>query len=143
MNIQMTVKEELLDLVALKDTTRGIDIKNSLDTILSNTWIPPNNLVSQPDGEPTMICKNISHVGLLKTDPQIPDFLSINCIIHRKLMIAKYFKYKNVIKIVLKIVKVQRTIGNSKFFLKRWISEIFQMTYLFIVFSDGYPHIMS
>ena len=40
------MKEELLDLIALKDTTYGIDIKNSLDTILSNTGIPLNNLVS-------------------------------------------------------------------------------------------------
>ena len=59
LSADVTVKEELLDLIALKDTTRGINFKNSLDTILSNTGIPLNNLVSVvTDGAPAMIGKN-------------------------------------------------------------------------------------
>ena len=59
------MKEELLDLVALKDTTHGIDIKNSLDTMLSNTGIPLNNLVSVATiVAPILIGKNMGLVGL-------------------------------------------------------------------------------
>lgn len=36
----VTVKEELLNLVALKDTTWGIDFKNAIDRILKDADIP-------------------------------------------------------------------------------------------------------
>jgi hypothetical protein len=50
------VKEEVLDLVALKETTRGVDIKNSLDRALTNADIPLNKLVSvATDGTPAMV----------------------------------------------------------------------------------------
>ena len=64
------------------------------------------------DSAPVMIGKNIGLVGLLKIDPKIPDFLFIHCIIHCQHLIVKYFKYENVIKIVLKIVNYIR--ANSK-----------------------------
>ena len=121
----VTVKEELLDLIALKDTTRGIDFKNSLDTVLSNTGIPLNNLVSvATDGAPAMIGKNIGLVGLLKTDPKIPDFLSIHCIIHREYLVAKYFKYENVIKIVLKIVNYIRASSKNHRKFKNFLEDL-------------------
>ena len=45
-NFDLVVKEELLDLIALKESTRGVDIKNSLDTTLTNAEVPPNRHVS-------------------------------------------------------------------------------------------------
>ena len=40
------VKEELLDLVELNDTTCGVDIKDSLETVLVKANAPINKLVS-------------------------------------------------------------------------------------------------
>jgi hypothetical protein len=37
------VKEELLDLIALKDTTRGSDIKGALDVALGKAFVPIKN----------------------------------------------------------------------------------------------------
>ena len=40
------VKEELLDLVALQESTRGVDIKNALDSIMKTFDVSLNKLVS-------------------------------------------------------------------------------------------------
>ena len=42
----VVVKKELLDLIALKETTRGVDIKKALDKILIKAKIPLNKFVS-------------------------------------------------------------------------------------------------
>lgn len=105
-----TIKEELLDLVALKDTTRGIDVKNALDTILENFDVPLNNLVSiATDGAPAMQGKNIGLIGLLKSDSRFPQFLPVHCIIHREHLIAKHFNFEDVMKTVLHIVNFIRS----------------------------------
>ena len=50
-----TIKEELLDLVIMREATRGIDIKNALDKALARANVPPNKLVSvATDGAPAM-----------------------------------------------------------------------------------------
>ena len=52
----VVVKEELLDLIALKETTRGVDIKKALDKILMKAEIPLNKFVSvATDGAPAMM----------------------------------------------------------------------------------------
>ena len=38
----LTIKEELLDLVAIRETTRGVDIKNALDEALTRFHVPLN-----------------------------------------------------------------------------------------------------
>jgi hypothetical protein len=49
------VKEELLDLIALKDTTRGSDIKGALDVVLGKAFVPIKKIVSiATDGAPAM-----------------------------------------------------------------------------------------
>ena len=40
------IKEELLDLVIMKEITRGIDIKNAFDKALTRANVLPNKLVS-------------------------------------------------------------------------------------------------
>ena len=54
------VKEELLDLVALQESTRGVDIKNALDSIMKTFDMPLNKLVSIATvGTPAMLGKKI------------------------------------------------------------------------------------
>lgn len=42
----VTVKEEVLALMALKETTRGVEHKNVPDRTLTNADVPLNNLVN-------------------------------------------------------------------------------------------------
>ncbi|XP_047138990.1 general transcription factor II-I repeat domain-containing protein 2A-like [Hydra vulgaris] len=70
------VKEELLDLVELKDTTRGVDIKEALDKALLKANVPINKLVSvATDGASAMAGKHLGLIGLLKSDPKYPEFI--------------------------------------------------------------------
>jgi len=104
----MEVKEELLDLIALKETTRGCDIKDALDAVLRKAEVPIAKIISvSTDGAPSMTgCKN-GLIGILKSDTDFPDF-PIHCIIHREHLTAKYFKYEHVMSVVLKIVNYIR-----------------------------------
>nr|XP_047127814.1 general transcription factor II-I repeat domain-containing protein 2-like [Hydra vulgaris] len=77
------VKEELLDLVELKDTTRGVDIKEALDKALLKANVPINKLVSvATDGASAMAGKHLGLIGLLKSDPKYPEFIPIHCIVN-------------------------------------------------------------
>ncbi|KAG8224911.1 hypothetical protein J437_LFUL006270 [Ladona fulva] len=89
------VKEELLDLVALQESTRGVDIKNALDSIIKTFNVPLNKLVSNAtDGTPAMLGKKN------RDDSQIPQFIPIHCIIHREHLVTKYLKYPYVMKTI-------------------------------------------
>jgi hypothetical protein len=77
------VKEEFLDLISLKETTKGIDIKNALNKALLNAQLPLHKLVSiATDGAPPMVGKNTGLVGQLRQNPNYLECLFIHCIIH-------------------------------------------------------------
>lgn len=85
------------------NTTRGFDIKSTLDNILSNTGISVNNLVSVvTDGAPALLGKNLDLIGLLKNDLSLPEFLPFHSIVYRGHLVTKYVKYENAVKTVLK-----------------------------------------
>jgi hypothetical protein len=101
----LEVVEELLNLVTLKNTTRGYDIKEALDGVLQKNAVPIGNIVSiATDGAPSMTGTKQKLIGLLKADISYPDFLPVHCIIHREHLAAKYFQYPHSMQIVLKIV---------------------------------------
>ncbi|XP_060836051.1 general transcription factor II-I repeat domain-containing protein 2B-like [Rhopalosiphum padi] len=119
------VKEELLDLISLKETTRGIDIKIALDETLQKAEIPLNKIISiSTDGAPSMVgCKN-GLIGLLKNDTNFPDFIPIHCILHREHLTAKYFKYDHVMDVVLKIVNYIRSSAKTHRQFKNFLEDI-------------------
>lgn len=119
------VKEELLDLVALKDTTKGSDIKNALDAVLAKFSVPITKLVSiATDGAPAMRGATKGLLGLLNADALYPNFLPIHCIIHREHLVAKYFKYDHIMDVVLKIVNYIRSSAKTHREFKAFIQEI-------------------
>ncbi|XP_067124137.1 general transcription factor II-I repeat domain-containing protein 2A-like [Centruroides vittatus] len=119
------VKEELLDLVALQESTRGVDIKNELDFIMKTFDVPLNKLVSiATDGAPAMLSKKIGLIGLLRDDSQIPQFIPIHCIIHREHLVTKYLKYPDVMKTVLHIVNYIRTNAKNHRQFKNFLEEL-------------------
>ncbi|XP_065667991.1 general transcription factor II-I repeat domain-containing protein 2A-like [Hydra vulgaris] len=111
------VKEELLDLAELKDTTRRIDLKEALDT--------KNKLVSvTTDGATAMVGKHIGLMGLLNSDPTYPEFILVYCVVPRKHLAAKNFNFSIVFKSVLEIVNyIQPNAKNHRPF-KNVISEL-------------------
>ncbi|XP_065667867.1 protein FAM200A-like [Hydra vulgaris] len=99
------VKEELLDLVELKDTTREIDLKEALDTVLVKANTSKNKLVSvATDGATAMVGKHIGLLGLLNSDPTYPEFIPVHCVIHQEHLAAKHFNFPIIFKLVLEIV---------------------------------------
>ena len=65
------------------------------------------------DGAPAMVGINIGLVGFLKSDSKYPEFLPVHCIIHRKQLTGKHFKYENVMETVLKFVNYIRLNGKT------------------------------
>ncbi|XP_065675532.1 protein FAM200A-like [Hydra vulgaris] len=119
------VKEELLDLVELKDTTRGIDLKEALNNVLVKANAPKNKLVSvATDGATAMVRKHIRLMGLLNSDPTYPEFIPVHFVIHREHLAAKHFNFPIVIKSVLEIVNyIQSNAKNHRYF-KNFVSEL-------------------
>ncbi|XP_065675707.1 general transcription factor II-I repeat domain-containing protein 2A-like [Hydra vulgaris] len=115
------VKEELLDLVELKDTTRGTDLKEALDTVLVKINAPKNKLVSVArDGATAMVGKHIGLMGLLNSDPTYPEFIPVHCVIHREHLAAKHFNFPILFKSVL---EMRSNAKNHRQF-KNFISEL-------------------
>ncbi|XP_065681502.1 general transcription factor II-I repeat domain-containing protein 2A-like [Hydra vulgaris] len=119
------VKEELLDLVELKDTTRGVDIKEALDKALLKANVPINKLVSvATDGASAMAGKHLGLIGLLKSDPKYPEFIPIHCVVHREHLAAKHFNFPIVFKSVLKIVNYIRANAKNHRQFRNFINEL-------------------
>ena len=107
----------MLNLVALKDTIKGVDIKNAINSVLSKNCIPPECLIKlvsmATNGAPAMLGKHSGVITLIIKDDNYPEFLPIHCVIHHEHLIAKYFKYDHVMKTVLKIVNFIRSIAKA------------------------------
>ena len=50
----LTIKEQLLDLVAIRETTLGVDINNAFDEALTRFHVPLNKLVSVASSNPLL-----------------------------------------------------------------------------------------
>ena len=119
------VKEELLDLVELKDTTRRVDVKEDLETVLVKANAPINKLVSVvTDGAPAMVGNHVGRIALLKSDPKYPEFIPVHSVIHREHLAAKYFNFPNVLKSVSEIVNYIRSNAKNHRQLKNFINEL-------------------
>ena len=91
----MTVQEQLLSLVTLRERTCGIDVTNVLDEPLANAHVPLNKLVSvATHGTPAMVGKCNKLIELIKSHPNFPEFFPFQCIIYWEHLIAKYLSTK-------------------------------------------------
>ena len=78
------IKEELLDIVPLKDGTRGIDVKEAMMAAIEKANLLKAKLAAIiTDGAPPMIGSMKGLVGLCKADQTFPEFWIFHCIIHR------------------------------------------------------------
>lgn len=121
------IKEELLDIVPLKDRTRGIDVKEAMMAAFAEANLPiPKLTAIATDGAPAMIGSVNGLVGLCKADQTFPDFWNFHCIIHREQLVSKSLNLDNVMKPVMEIVNYIRTHALNHRQFRNLIAELDQ-----------------
>ena len=100
-----STKEELLTLLPLKTTTRGVDIYNAVKEFFVQKKVPLKKLAGlTTDGAPAMIGRHTGFIALCKGDPDFPNFLHYHCIINQQALCAKVIGFEHVITPVVKII---------------------------------------
>ena len=123
------IKEELLNIVPLKDRTRGIDAKEAIMAAIAkaNLRLPIAKLTAIiTDGAPVIIGSVNGLVGLCKADQTFLEFWNFHCIIHREQLVSKSLKSDNVMKTVMEIVNYIRTHALNHRQFKNLIAELDQ-----------------
>jgi hypothetical protein len=128
-NNDFEIHEELLKLVPIYDTNKGVDIFNKLIQTLEDFSISLNRLTSvTTDGAPAMIGKNIGLIALVKDKLKSINANSIlvnyHCIIHQQALCSQYAELSNVMEIVVKTVNKIRSNSLAHRQFKVFLSEI-------------------
>ncbi|CAI5682820.1 unnamed protein product [Oreochromis niloticus] len=105
-----STKEELLTLLPLKTTTKGIDIYNAVKEFFAKKKVPLEKLVSvTTDKAPAMIGRHTGFIAHCKGDTEFPNFMHYHCIIHQQALCAKVIGFEHVMTPVLKIINSIRS----------------------------------
>ncbi len=121
------IKEELLDIVPLKDRTRGIDVKETMMIAFAKANLPiPKLTAIATDGAPAMIGSVNRLVGLCEADQTFPEFWNFHCIIHQEQLVSKSLNLDSVMKPVMEIVNYIRTHALNHRQFKNLIAELDQ-----------------
>ena len=118
------IKKKLLNIVLLKDRTRGIDVEKAMMAAIAKANLPIAKLTAIiTDGAPAMIGSVNGLVGLCKADQTFPKFWNFHCIIHREQLVSKSLKLDKAMKTVIEIVNYIRTHALNRQF-KNLIAEL-------------------
>ena len=114
----LTVVEEMLDLVPLKDTTTGEDIFNALCSTVEKFKLDWKNFVSlATDGAPSMTgAKRDGRVARLRKFLKEKgldsiEFIAIHCFIHQEALLAQSVNFQGITKVVVDTVNFIRARG--------------------------------
>ena len=117
--------EEFVQLMPLRDTTKGRDIFEAVLACFGEYELDLARLISvTTDGAPAMVGKHNGLIGLMKSDPNFPEFFPLHCIIHREHLVAKYFKYEDVIKTVIEIVNFIRVNAKNHRQFRNFVEDL-------------------
>lgn len=126
----MTVIEELLEVIPLHDTTTGEDILDAVWKVLEENQLPLEKLVSvTTDGAPSITGKTKGFVALLSAKlkekfPKKPSLNSFHCLIHQEVLCSKSLKMDRVVKEISKIVIYIRARGLNHRQFKSFLAEM-------------------
>uniref|UniRef100_K7G575 DUF4371 domain-containing protein n=1 Tax=Pelodiscus sinensis TaxID=13735 RepID=K7G575_PELSI len=121
----MTIKEDLLTLLPLKERTRGEDIYNIFKRYVLEKNIPIKKLVSiTTDGVPAMLDANAGFAAFCRNDPDFPSFVNYHCIIHQQLLASKVMDFSHIMKVVVKIVNSIRARPLQHHLFKSLLNEL-------------------
>ena len=119
--------KELLNIVPLKDRTRGIDVKEALMAAIVKANLPIAKLTATfTDGAPAMIKSVNGLVGLCKADQTFSKFWNFYCIIHREQPVSKSLKLHNVMKTAMEVINYICTHVLNHWQFKNLIAELDQ-----------------
>lgn len=105
----LSVTEDILALLPLTDTTRGIDCLTALKKFLTDHAIPLNKLCGvTTDGAPAMVGHIKGVIGLMRNDADFGPFMAYHCIIHQQSLCSKKLNFNAVMTVVVKIVNFIR-----------------------------------
>ena len=105
MSNDCAIKEDLLDIVPLKDRTRGIDVKASMMAVFAKANLPISKLTAiATDGALAMVGSANGLFGLCKADQTLPELWNFHCIMHREQLVSKSLNLDNVMKPVMEII---------------------------------------
>ena len=114
----LSVHEDLLGLVSLHSTTRGLHVKEAELKLLRDRVpdLPLSKLVGlTTDGAPSMTGKGNGLVSLLKKHLRESkfeqDILTVHCVIHQEALCSKTLKMTHVMELVVKCVNEIRAKG--------------------------------
>ncbi|KAL1276798.1 hypothetical protein QQF64_036421 [Cirrhinus molitorella] len=100
-------KKELLDVLPLKDRTRGIDLQETLMTVVEKADLQLSKLTAiTTDGAPAVLG---SEKGLCKSDERFPEFWTFHCIVHQEHLVSEKLNLYHIMKPVLEMVYFIRT----------------------------------
>lgn len=124
----LSITEELLNIISLKDTTTGEDILSSVEEAIKSINLSWDKLTSvATDGAAAMVGHKTGFVGRLKSKliaQSKQEIYSIHCIIHQEALCAKSLKYDEVMKIVIKVVNFIRTTGLNHRQFRAFLSSL-------------------
>ena len=120
-----STKEELLTLLPLKTTTRGVDIYNTVKEFFVQKKVPLEKLVAvTTDGAPAMVGRQTGFIAHCKRDPDFPKFLHYHCIIHQQALCAKVIGFGHVMTPVVKIINNIRSKAKQHRIFKVLLQEM-------------------
>ncbi|XP_070400503.1 general transcription factor II-I repeat domain-containing protein 2-like [Nothobranchius furzeri] len=119
-----STKEELLTLLPLQTTTRGVDIYNAVKSFLVEKKVPLEKLVSMTtDGAPAMIGRHAGFIAHCKGDTDFPTFLHYHCIIHQQAICSKVTGFEHVMTPVVKIINSIRSKAKQHRIFKKFMKS--------------------
>ncbi|KAK3525004.1 hypothetical protein QTP86_012879 [Hemibagrus guttatus] len=120
-----STREELLTLLPLKTTTRGVDIYNTVKEFFMQKKVPLEKLVAvTTDGAPAMIGRQTGFIAHCKADPDFPKFLHYHCIIHQQALCAKVIGFGHVMTPKVKIINNIRSKAKQHRIFKVLLEEM-------------------
>ena len=121
------IKDELLNIVPLKDRTCGIDVKEAMVAAIAKANLLIAKLTALITyGAPAMIQSVNGLLELWKADQTFPEFGNFHYIIHREQLVSKSLNLGNVMKTVMAIFNYIRTHALNHRQFKNLIAELDQ-----------------
>lgn len=120
------IKEELVKLVSLQETTKGTDICKAVVNTLSEANVDFSRIVSvTTDGAPSMTGRESGFINLFTKHVGHP-LLGFHCIIHQEALCAKntFKSFDAIIKLVTKIVNFITARGLNKRKFENLLKEV-------------------